>query len=73
MMRTKLKAFQIFGQEDRKICIFNIYAVNEVKELLNLSDAKTLEVINSFTNPKLLVSKLRNGDEEVQNLLIKYK
>ncbi|CAD8109253.1 unnamed protein product [Paramecium sonneborni] len=68
MMRMKLKQFQVWDQK-------NISLYDEIKQLLNLTDDKTLQILQSYKNIKLLHKKLMSGDpiayEEVQNLLIK--
>ncbi|CAD8189047.1 unnamed protein product [Paramecium octaurelia] len=71
MMRMKLQQFQVWNQE-------NMPLYDEIKQLLNLTDDKTLQILQSYKNIKLLHKKLMSSDpiayEEVQNLLItKYK
>ncbi|CAD8208196.1 unnamed protein product [Paramecium octaurelia] len=68
MMRMKLQQFKVWNQA-------NMPLYDEIKQLLNLTDDKTLQILSSFKNIKLLHRKLMSGDpiayEEVQSLLIK--
>ncbi|CAD8200418.1 unnamed protein product [Paramecium pentaurelia] len=68
MMRMKLQQFQVWDHE-------NMSLYDEIKQLMNLTDDKTLQILQSYKNIKLLHKKLMSRDpiayEEVQNLLIK--
>ncbi|CAD8198678.1 unnamed protein product [Paramecium pentaurelia] len=68
MMRMKLQQFKVWNHA-------NMPLYDEIKQILNLTDDKTLQILQSYKNIKLLHRKLMSGDpiayEEVQNLLIK--